>query len=115
VLKYWQGIKVSDFAKTLLLASVRRYLHHCTLFDSPRPCIYHQKEKFDKAAARQIAVNRRMKESNILRDKAAGNRCALCYCVVVLYSSGCARARACVTVVVFLRPVLAIQLRRRVR
>jgi hypothetical protein len=42
--------------------------------DIPFPCF--QKEKFDKAAARQIAVNRRMKESNILRDKAAGNRCA---------------------------------------
>jgi NADH/NAD ratio-sensing transcriptional regulator Rex len=33
-----------------------------------------QKEKFDRAASRQMAVNRKMKESNIQRDFAAGNR-----------------------------------------
>eukprot|EP00598_Pedospumella_elongata_P004660 CAMPEP_0184971838 /NCGR_PEP_ID=MMETSP1098-20130426/3987_1 /TAXON_ID=89044 /ORGANISM="Spumella elongata, Strain CCAP 955/1" /LENGTH=763 /DNA_ID=CAMNT_0027494033 /DNA_START=71 /DNA_END=2362 /DNA_ORIENTATION=- len=33
-----------------------------------------EKEKFDKAASRSMAVNRRMKESNVQRDMAAGNR-----------------------------------------
>ena len=33
-----------------------------------------QKDKFDRANSRQLAVNRRMRESNTLRDMAAGNR-----------------------------------------
>lgn len=45
-----------------------------------------QKEKFDRAASRQMAVNRKMKESNIQRDFAAGNRwVGASVCVYVLH------------------------------